>query len=159
MGSSGALFGMPGEQYQTGFMKVYKGDQLEPERPNSDLPELLKRRDDHFHPFNGLKGDKIYLLYRSSKENQIGKRAKVWADRKSRVEISSYIDRSFLLEKIKQVKYKKDDVIIITDDDTLREAQEVGKKFDGVYILNITDRKNVTNEIKVIAHNSIDKIF
>ena len=43
----------------------------------------------------------------------------------------------------------KDSVVVITNDYTLRDAQAVVKEYDGVFILNITDRTNKKPERKV----------
>jgi hypothetical protein len=53
----------------------------------------------------------------------------------------------------------KDSVLVITDDNTLREAQIVVRQFDEVCILNITARTKIKEEIKVISAGPKETIY
>ncbi len=53
----------------------------------------------------------------------------------------------------------KDSAIVVTDDECLREAQEVLVKFDEAFIMNITGRKNLKEEVKVFAWGDKQKVF
>ena len=48
---------------------------------------------------------------------------------------------------------------MITNDNTLREAQQVLNSFEKVYILNITDRENPKVEKKVFASGPKSMIY
>jgi hypothetical protein len=67
-----------------------------------------------------------------------------------RLQKSTYIDGNYLNQLLKTI-LKKDSAIILTEDSCLREAQEVVKNFNEAYIMNITNRKNMKDEIKVMA--------
>ena len=63
------------------------------------------------------------------------------------------------LELSIQTLTHKDSVIVVTNDYTLRQAQSVVKNYEGVFILNITDRTVSKKETKVVEQGSLQYIF
>lgn len=76
----------------------------------------------------------------------------------ARLKKAPYRDRNYLEGFLKSIERSGDYSIILTEDDGLREAQEVAKKFDKASVMNITDRKGVKTEIKVIAWGPYESI-
>jgi hypothetical protein len=117
----------------------------------------MRDRDKHFHPLEGLKGQNVYLLIKETVQHHIDD-LRDYISTSPRLQVSTYIDKEFLNRLIETITLK-DSVLIITDDTTLREAQSVARKFDEVSILNITDRENAKEEIKVISSAKKAKIY
>jgi hypothetical protein len=84
-----------------------------------------------------------------------------WLDyiqQSKRLQISTYIDKSFLQNMIDSLLIR-DSVIIIAEDKTLREAQEAISKYNDVFILLVTERKNPSREKRVISAQSKNQIL
>jgi hypothetical protein len=124
---------------------------------NNYLDALMRDRDRHFHPLEGLRGHNVYLLVNEAVQHLLDDLREHVAS-SPRLHVSTYIDREFLTKQIQTITLK-DSVLIITDDSTLREAQAVARRFDEVSILNITDRENAKEEVKVIASAKKEKIY
>jgi hypothetical protein len=124
---------------------------------NTYLETLMRDRDRHFHPLEGLKGHNVYLLVSESVQHLLDD-IRDYVASSPRLHISTYIDKEFLSRQIQTITLK-DSVLIITDDTTLREAQTVARKFDEVSILNVTDRQHAKEEIKVITSAPKEKIY
>lgn len=60
--------------------------------------------------------------------------------RSPRLQKTTYRDENYLKHMITNIRRKRDSVLVLTNDSTLREAQGVVKSFDEVAIMNITDR-------------------
>ncbi len=52
----------------------------------------MKERDIIFHPFNGLKGSNVYLLYKSSKPYLLND-LRDYIGKSGRLHLSTYIDK------------------------------------------------------------------
>ena len=84
------------------------------------LREMLKSRDDYFHPFNGLSGKNVYILVRFDKENELldnSMKEHIYNTR--RLKKTTYLDGNYLRHFLKTIM-KKDSAIVLTDDTTLR---------------------------------------
>ena len=68
------------------------------------------------------------------------------------------MDASWLKKSLETLTIK-DSVIVVTDDYTLRDAQSVVQHFEGVFILNVTDRTNKKTELKVYDEGTKEHIF
>lgn len=107
------------------------------------LKNLMEERDRHFHPFSGLAGRNVYLLYRYDKEEFIDAKMRERIAKTRRLQKATYRDGNYLHNFLRTLKKKKDSAIVITDDSVMWEAQKVVKEFDDVFIMNITDRQKV----------------
>lgn len=98
----------------------------------------MRERDKLFHPFEGLTGVNVYLLIQESIADLLDGLGH-YIEESPRLKKRMYMDKEWLKLALKTLMIK-DSVIVITSDETLRDAQQVLSEFGKVYILNITDR-------------------
>jgi hypothetical protein len=118
----------------------------------------MEDRSRNFDPFNCYADNYVYLLYRYDKEHLFVDQLRKRVAESARLKKTTYQDANYLETFLNGIERSGDHAIILTDDDCLREAQEVAKKFNKVAIMNVTDRKRVKHEIKVLAWGPQDTI-
>lgn len=117
----------------------------------------MQERDKLFHPFERLTGNNVHLLIQESIDWLLDG-IKAYIDENPRLKKRTYMDKEWLKQSLETLTIR-DDVFIITNDETLREAQYVATNFDKVSILNITDRANPKNERKVMSSGTQEHIY
>ena len=123
------------------------------------LRALMENRDKFFHPFSGLVGRNVYLLFRYDKDYLLDDKMRERIVGTRRLQKATYRDHNYLNSFLKTLRKKKDSAIVITDDNSLYEAQKIVKNFDEFFIMNITERKKVKDEVKVMAWGTKDQIY
>ena len=117
------------------------------------------KRDKDFHPFEGLTGVNVYLLIQENIADDIlDEKITHHIQHTARLKKRTYMDGSWLKKSLETLTIK-DSVIVVTNDYTLRDAQSVVQHFEGVFILNVTDRTNKKKELKVYDEGTKEHIF
>ena len=75
-----------------------------------------------------------------------------------RLQLATYIDKEYLAKQLETI-HIKDSAIVVTDDSCMREAQQVLLNFDQTFIMNITDRNHLKEEVKVFAWGDQQTIY
>lgn len=79
------------------------------------LRALMADRDNYFHPFGGLQGRNVYILYRFDKEHLLDDDMRNYIANNRRLLKATYIDGNYLKENLRTI-VRKDSAIILVDD-------------------------------------------
>ena len=97
-------------------------------RYDEDLEKIMTERDKLYHPFDGLTGVNVYLLIQESIAHLLEGDFTHHIEHTHRLKRRTYMDAAWLEMSLKTLTIK-DSVIVITNDNTLRDAQGVVKDF------------------------------